>query len=396
MTLVAHPPQTAGTGPEDVLGRTDAPSDQVRPRDGGGEPVVSLAHVSRRFGDVRAVDDVDLAVERGELLAVLGPSGGGKSTLLRLIAGLERPDDGEIRIDGRTVADGSRRFVPPERRRVGLVFQDHALFPHLTVARNIAFGLPRRPRAARLERVRELLALVHLDAHADRYPHELSGGEQQRIALARALAPRPAVVLLDEPFASLDPDLRRSLAADVARVLRAAGTTAVLVTHDRDEAFAVADRVGVIHDGRLVQLDTPTGLYRVPASASVANLLGDASFLSLDVLGRLSPQVGTARDHLALPEHSRALVRPHQVRVVDPTEPALAAPVADAVVAAARFRGDHLLVTADLGGGVVVTAEAAPEHGVVPGTPVRVQLLPDSRLPVYDGDQLVGVVGDAP
>lgn len=389
MTFVAPAPQTDDDSTAGAVGsRTVTAEPPVTDRH---DPVVSLTGVSRRFGDVLAVDEVDLVVEQGELLAVLGPSGGGKSTLLRLIAGLERPDAGEIRIGDQVVADATRRFVPPERRRVGLVFQDHALFPHLTVAGNIAFGLPRRPRAARRQRVDELLALVHLEAYADRYPHELSGGEQQRVALARALAPRPEVVLLDEPFASLDPDLRRSLAADVARVLRAAGTTAVLVTHDRDEAFAVADRVGVINDGRLVQLATPTALYRVPASASVAMLLGDAAFVSPGSLVALG-----APRRPDLPPDARVLVRPHQVRLVDAVASEPTAAGAEAVVTAARFRGDHLLVTADLGDGEVVTAEAAPEHDVAPGTRVHLQLLPDSSLPVYDPDRLVGVVGAGP
>src|SRR5687767_13349582 len=185
--------------------------------------------VSKRFGAVTAVDETQLCVERGEFVALLGPSGCGKTTLLRLIAGFEAPDAGEIRVADRTVADAST-WVPPERRRVGMVFQDYALFPHLTVAENVGFGVPRRERAAK---VSGALALVGLEGYGRRYAHELSGGQQQRVALARALAPRPELVLLDEPWSNIDPLLRQSMRDELAEILRAADVTVVLVTHDR-------------------------------------------------------------------------------------------------------------------------------------------------------------------
>ena len=197
----------------------------------------------------------------GELVTLIGPSGCGKSTVLRLLAGLERPDSGSVMLAGTEVA-GPRRFVAPERRRVGLVFQDHALFPHLTVARNVGFGLDRLGRAERAARVAEVLALVRLGDLAARYPHELSGGEQQRVALARALAPGPTVVLLDEPFSSLDETLRAQVRAELVGVLRETRTTAVLVTHDQTEALSIGDRVVVMRDGRVEQEDTPQARVR--------------------------------------------------------------------------------------------------------------------------------------
>src|SRR5687768_16736303 len=200
--------------------------------------------ISKRYGDITAVLDSDLCVERGEFVALLGPSGCGKTTLLRLIAGFEQPDAGEIAIEDRPVA-GPGTFVPPERRRVGIVFQDYALFPHLTVAENIGFGVSRSDRAGRLV---ELLRLVGLSGFERRYPHELSGGEQQRVALARALAPRPSVVLLDEPWSNIDPLLRASMRAELADILRGIDVTVLFVTHDREEAFSLADRIALMRD----------------------------------------------------------------------------------------------------------------------------------------------------
>jgi iron(III) transport system ATP-binding protein len=227
---------------------------------------------SKRFGAVEAVREATLCVERGELVALLGPSGCGKTTLLRLIAGFETPDAGTIELDGSPVAGGGGTWVAPERRRVGMVFQDYALFPHLNVAENVGFGLPRRERAAR---VPGLLARVDLAGLGERYPHELSGGQQQRVALARALAPAPELVLLDEPWSNVDPHLRDEL----SRVLRPLDVTVVLVTHDREEAFSVADRIALMRVGTVVQEGTPEELYREPASRWAARFVGAANFL---------------------------------------------------------------------------------------------------------------------
>src|SRR5690606_26241693 len=207
-----------------------------------------------------AVQDVSFDLVEGGLLGLLGESGSGKTTLLRLLAGLEEPDAGTIELDGRMVSD-ARTVVPPEKRGIGFVFQHHALFPHLTVTQNVAFGLRGRPRAEIAETVRSLLELVGLPGFGARYPHELSGAERQRIALARALAPRPRLILLDEPFSSLDAGLRQSMREETRTILRARGTTAVFVTHDTADALSVADTVAVLRHGTLRQLDTPRRVY---------------------------------------------------------------------------------------------------------------------------------------
>jgi ABC-type sulfate/molybdate transport systems ATPase subunit len=230
---------------------------------------IVLRGVEKAYGPVRAVRPATLAVARGELFAVLGPSGCGKTTLLRLIAGFERPDAGSIEVGGEPQA-GEGRWVPPERRRIGMVFQDYALFPHLTVAENICFGIDGATRALRRRqgldpRAKGALELVGLQHKAERYPHELSGGERQRVALARALAPEPAVVLLDEPFSSLDASLRAGLRREVELILREAGASAVLVTHDQEEALSLADRIAVMRDGAVVQTGTPEDVYHRPA-----------------------------------------------------------------------------------------------------------------------------------
>jgi iron(III) transport system ATP-binding protein len=240
---------------------------------------LELRGVSKSYGTTRVLDDVVLDVPGGRLTAVLGPSGCGKTTLLRLIAGFAQLDEGTITVDGRLVA-GPGRQVPARKRRVGYVAQEGALFPHLDVARNVTFGLPRRARADSA-RVAGLLELVGLDpAFAQRHPHELSGGQQQRVALARALAPEPAVVLLDEPFASLDTALRESTGRAVAAALHAAQATAVLVTHDQAEALSLADQVAVMRDGRIVQAGPPLSVYRAPVDPGVAAFLGGAIVLA--------------------------------------------------------------------------------------------------------------------
>ncbi|HUP32947.1 MAG TPA: ABC transporter ATP-binding protein, partial [Gaiellaceae bacterium] len=231
--------------------------------------------VSKRFGAVRAVDHAQLCVERGEFVALLGPSGCGKTTLLRLIAGFEEPEAGTVEVAGVPVA-GEGSWVPPERRKVGMVFQDYALFPHLTVAENVGFGLPRRERKTRVPAV---LALVDLCGLGDRYPHELSGGQQQRVALARALAPRPELVLLDEPWSNIDPHLRATMRDELARILRAINVTVVLVTHDREEAFSLADRIALMRNGSVVQEGTPEELYLAPATRWAAEFVGAGNFL---------------------------------------------------------------------------------------------------------------------
>jgi iron(III) transport system ATP-binding protein len=248
---------------------------------------VRVKGLAKSFGPVAAVRDVDLTVPGGGLLTVLGPSGCGKTTLLRLVAGFERPDAGEVRVGDRLVADDGE-WVAPEERRIGMVFQDYALFPHLTVERNVAFGLPRGERGRRRgkghrnagSRARTALELVGLQHKAACLPHELSGGERQRAALARALAPGPDLVLLDEPFSSLDASLRADLRREVELILRDAEATAVLVTHDQEEALSLGDRVAVMRDGRIVQIGAPEEVYAHPADRWTAGFLGEVNLVS--------------------------------------------------------------------------------------------------------------------
>jgi len=248
--------------------------------------VIDVKQVCKRYNQTIAVKNCDLEVGSAEILALLGPSGSGKTTLLRLIAGFEKPDEGRILISDRMVVDVANSvWVAAEDRGVGMVFQDYALFPHLTVAQNIRFGLRRMSKKERQIRVEELLRLTELVGYTDRYPHELSGGQQQRVALARALAPRPRVVLLDEPFNGLDPDLRPQMRRQVAKILRHLGTAGILVTHDQEEALGMADRVAVIRNGELQQIGSPEDIYHSPTTAFVANFVGHADFIPGVVAG---------------------------------------------------------------------------------------------------------------
>lgn len=246
---------------------------------------LQLENISLSFGALKVVDGLSLSLEKGTIGCLLGPSGCGKTTVLRSIAGFEPVRDGRIRLDGAVIAD-ARTQLAPERRRVGMVFQDYALFPHLDVARNIGFGLRGRPPAEIAARVAELLATVGLEGHEHKFPHELSGGQQQRIALARALAPGPALLLLDEPFSNLDVELRERLSGEVREIIKAAGTTAILVTHDQHEAFAVADEIGIMNQGRIQQWDTPYNLYHRPQNRFVADFIGQGVFVNGTVLNR--------------------------------------------------------------------------------------------------------------
>ena len=252
---------------------------------------LEISELRRRLGERQVLNGVDLQVHAGELVTLVGPSGCGKTTLLRTIAGLEPLDGGRVILSGRDVTE-----LPAEKRRVGLVFQDNALFGHLRVEKNVAFGLAHLTREQRAARVVEMLELVKLPHLARRYPHQLSGGEQQRVALARALAPQPDVVLLDEPFGSLDEVLREELGWEVKGILRERNTAAILVTHDRHEAITLGDRVAVMENGRVLQCDVPRVVYEAPASRFVADFLAVSSYVTLG--------------------GNQLLVRPHQLRVV--------------------------------------------------------------------------------
>jgi iron(III) transport system ATP-binding protein len=317
---------------------------------------LTVKDLTKAFGTTPVLTGVDLHVPSGSFTALLGPSGCGKTTLLRLIAGFEDPDTGTVAVGDRVVA-GAGRGVAARRRGIGFVPQEGGLFPHLTVAGNISFGLPRRQRRDG-GRVRDLLQLVGLDADlADRSPHQLSGGQQQRVALARALAPKPSLVLLDEPFSSLDAALREETRLAVSAALTASGATAVLVTHDQAEALSMADQVAVLRDGRLVQRTDPRTLYRRPGDLDVALFVGEAVVLDAEVrngrahcvLGALTYEQTSADP---VPDGAaRVLLRPEQLR--------LSAPVATAPIAKVHsvdFYGHDSRAWLDLPGGMRVSA----------------------------------------
>ena len=316
--------------------------------------MIELTSVTRRFGPVEALRDASLSVERGEILAVLGPSGCGKSTMLRAIAGFEWCDEGSIRLDGREVSGSS--WVPPERRQVGMVFQDYALFPHLSVGENVGYGLPRKLRRARVSVVLELVGLGGLE---ERRPQELSGGQQQRVALARALAPEPSTVLLDEPWSSIDPILRGSMRDEIAAILRAAGVTVVLVTHDQEEAFSISDRVALMDSGHIVQVGTPEEMYYSPVSRRVAEFVGATNFLPSD-----SP---LARTVVPRGEQGDVLLRPELVGLtVDDS--------GTGVVTGREFRGHDVFYRVQLRDGTSICSQRPSNETVPLGARVRIEL----------------------
>ncbi|MFE7803235.1 ABC transporter ATP-binding protein [Streptomyces sp. NPDC057430] len=321
---------------------------------------------------------LDLTVPGGSLTAVLGPSGCGKTTLLRVIAGFLKADAGTVTVAGR-ILGGPGVHLPPERRRVGIVPQEGALFPHLSVARNIAFGLTHLDRSAKQARVAEMLDLVGLPGHGDRMPHELSGGQQQRVALARALAPQPHLVLLDEPFSALDSGLRGAVRAEVRAVLRESGATALLVTHDQQEALSTADTVAVLRKGRVAQCATPEELYHRPVDPWLASFVGDAVLVpgtadkgvATTALGRIP--LATAPEGL---RDGLVLLRPEQLQLAEPDSA-----VAEGVVTDVSFFGHDAMVTVAVDGlDRTVDVRAPGPLRVAPGRKVGVRLTGEATL----------------
>ncbi|MBN8503062.1 MAG: ABC transporter ATP-binding protein [Burkholderiales bacterium] len=314
----------------------------------------------QRGGGVLAVRDAHLLLRQGEIGVLIGPSGCGKTSLLRAIAGLERIDSGCIQL-GERLLSGPGVHLPPEERQVGLVFQDFALFPHLSVQENVGFGLRRHPTAQQRERVERMLQLVGLDHAAKRLPHQLSGGQQQRVALARALAPAPALLLLDEPFSSLDVDLREALSQELRGILKQEGSTALFVTHDQAEAFAIGDRVGVMQQGRLDQWDDAYTVYHRPATRFVAGFIGHGVFATAHLEGR------QLRTPLGLLEHATDCPLPQGDGTVDVLLRADdvvhddAAPV-KACIEAKVFRGAEFLYRLRLADGTLLVASVPSHH----------------------------------
>ncbi|TVQ41485.1 MAG: ABC transporter ATP-binding protein [Wenzhouxiangella sp.] len=337
------------------------------------------------YGDVPVIKGLSFELKDGEIGCLLGASGCGKTTALRAIAGFEPVRQGEIQVGGQLVSAPGRQ-VAPEKRSVGMVFQDHALFPHLDVGSNVAFGLRRLSRDERQQRVQHLLELTGLTGLDQRYPHELSGGQQQRVALARALAPEPAVLLMDEPFSNLDTRLRRRMGEEIRGMLKARGTTTLLVTHDQHEAFALADRVGLLKDGRMLQWDSPYQIYHRPATRYVAAFTGRGSYLNATVdhdtlvhaLGRSPlPEERPRGREVAL------LIRPDDIR---PNPKGTRARVV-----ARQFQGAEILYRLRLDGGEEVTALFPSHDDFDVDSSIGVEL-DAQHLVLFPADQPSGVI----
>ncbi len=333
--------------------------------------VLELRQVSCSYETGRpAVQDISFAAREGEILCLLGPSGCGKTTILRAIAGFEPVRSGQIFLSGQLVSSPAV-MTPTENRRIGMVFQEYALFPHLRVQDNIAFGLRQLTRSLRAARVQEMLRLTGLEGFERRYPHELSGGQQQRVALARALVQNPVVLLLDEPFSNLDPDMAGRMRQELHDLLRRTKTTTVLVTHDHDEAFAMADRIAVLNQGRLEQFDTPEMMYHMPATPFVADFVGQADFIPGTVSrGMVQTELGEFPDTLECQDGTAVVVmiRPDDIHLV-PTEGA------PSRVLSRQFRGSENLYTVSLPSGQIVHSSQGSTSVYQAGTTVELRVL---------------------
>lgn len=340
---------------------------------------LKLNNICQAYGKQITLHNLSLVLQKGDIGCLLGPSGCGKTTALRCIAGFEPVSAGEILLNG-TCVSSTDFFIPPEKRQIGMVFQDYALFPHLNVTANIGFGLHRLTRAEREQRINELLHVVHLNDVSTKYPHELSGGQQQRVALARALAPRPELLLLDEPFSNLDGGLRERISMEVRDIIKNQGTTAILVTHDQAEAFAIADEIGVMHHGEIQQWDRAFNLYHRPANRFVANFIGQSVFLPGKVIGaqQIEIELGVLRGEIVLQYESffdqlsyggmvDVLLRPDDIVHDDNSS-------LKATVIHKAFKGAEILYTLRLGSGAKVLALVPSHHNHVIGEKIGIKL----------------------
>lgn len=332
--------------------------------------ILELRSISCAYDAGRpAIRDISFSAREGEILCLLGPSGCGKTTVLRAIAGFEPVRSGEIVLSGRVVSSPSET-VPTEHRRVGMVFQEYALFPHLRVADNIAFGLHHLPRAEQKRRVEEMLCLTGLEGFERRYPHELSGGQQQRVALSRALVQNPVLLLLDEPFSNLDPDMAGRMRQEVHALLRRMKTTSIMVTHDHDEAFAMADRIAVLNQGVLEQMDTPELIYHLPATRFVADFVGQADFIAGRIQqGLVHTELGTFPNTISGSEGDAVavMIRPDDVHLVPNTS-------AKSKIVARQFRGSENLYRVQLPSGQIVHSSESSTSVYQEGTSVELRV----------------------
>jgi iron(III) transport system ATP-binding protein len=348
------------------------------------QPVLELRHVTCAYeARAPAISDISLTAQEGDILCLLGPSGCGKTTTLRAIAGFESISSGEVYLQGRLVSSPTL-MVPTEQRRIGMVFQEYALFPHLRVADNVAFGLRDLAPAQRTVEVETMLAMVGLTGFDRRYPHELSGGQQQRVALARALAPKPVILLLDEPFSNLDPDMTGKMREDLLHLLRHTNTTALLVTHDHDEAFAMADRIAVLNNGRLEQLDVPEAIYHTPATPFVADFVGQADFIpGLVEQGTVLTELGIFPNQSDYRTGTKVavMIRPDDIHIMPSDE-------AKATILARQFRGSENLYTIALPSGHIVHSSASSTSVYSVGTPVELSVIATHTVLFHQDDNL--------
>lgn len=330
---------------------------------------VHCVGVTKRYSDVVAVDGIDLTVPSGETVSIVGPSGSGKTTTLRLIAGFEAIDAGEVVLQG-AVVSAPNVYLPPERRQVGIVFQEHALFPHKTVAENVSFGLHKLRPDDRAARLREALELVQISRLERRYPHELSGGEQQRVALARALAPRPSVLLFDEPFSNLDAALRSRMRREVKAILAAAAVTVVFVTHDQEEALFMGDTIAVINEGRIEQSGPPEQVFHEPETKFVAGFLGTADFLPAEYAdGKVETELGSFAARRTDPGPCEMMTRPDDIELARSEEDS-------ATILSRTFQGMSYLYRVGLPSGAVVRSQRPHYERYEPGERVSVTVAP--------------------